>query len=185
MSTALFLGGCRSGKSSLALRWVEEAAAVRVFVATARPGGSGSAGDPELLARIERHRRERGRGWIVLEPDPAQCPLDAVGALHRAGQLGGAALFDCVTLWLGDLLAAGLDDAAVLRSVASLADALPRFSIPVALVSNELGWGLVPDSALGRRFRDLAGEANQRLAAACDSVTLCVAGLPLALKGKL
>lgn len=189
----LFTGGCRSGKSALAQRWVESLGPHRVYIAT------GAAHDEEMAERVRRHRAARGHGWHTVEE-----PFAVPGALHACATgrplpgpgaaVGEAAvvfapcagvLVDCITLWLTNMLLADRDDAAILRDVRELAAALRVSPVPVALVSNEVGWGVVPDTPLGRRFRDLAGEANQLLAAACTDVVLAVSGLPLAVKGRV
>ncbi len=189
MSTILFTGGCRSGKSTLAQRWTEEASANRVYVATARGrctvDKNGAANlDVEMQTRIARHRQLRGAGWCTVEADDV-CPgrpLDAVKALQIATSRAEAVLFDCVTLWLADWLCNDADDGCILAQADALADWLGSTDNPTALVTNEVGWGLVPATPLGRRFRDMAGLVNQRLAAACDSVRLVACGLPLILK---
>lgn len=176
MPAALLLtGGCRSGKSALAVRWAEAQAPRRLFLATA------TVQDAEMQRRVQRHQRERGTGWQTLD-----CPLSPTKALEAAGRHSHAvAVLDCVTLWLSNLLARGDSDAAILAQVETLAAALRRPPLPVAVVTNEVGLGIVPTSGLGRRFRDLAGEANQTLAAACPHVALVSCGLPLVLKGSL
>lgn len=170
--TLLLTGGCRSGKSDAALRWAESVAPRRAFVATC------AAEDPEMRRRVDRHRRQRGDGWRTLE-----YPLDALAGLERAGTEAEVAVLDCVTLWLSNMLARGMAAETVLKRVEALACWLRRPPLPVAVVTNELGWGIVPATPLGRAFRDLAGEANQILALACRDVVLLACGLPLALKG--
>lgn len=162
----LILGGARSGKSSHALA-LFAAGGPRFFIATAEPF------DKEMSQRIAQHRRERaGAGWQTLE-----APLALSEALAAAD---GPAVIDCLTLWLNNLIQHGFD---VEAATGSLLEALARHPHPVALVSNEIGLGLVPETPLGRAFRDAQGRLNQRLAAAADRVVLLVAGLPLVLKG--
>jgi adenosylcobinamide kinase/adenosylcobinamide-phosphate guanylyltransferase len=165
--SVFILGGARSGKSRYALQLAERAAPSRLFIATAAPG------DEEMAARIERHRAERGEGWTTLE-----APRDLIGALAQARQ-GRVALVDCLTLWLANLVFAGDDVAA---EVARLCDAVSSCAGPVVFVSNEVGLGIVPETPLGREFRDWQGQLNQGMAAACDAVLLIAAGLPIALK---
>lgn len=162
----LILGGARSGKSRHALGLFPDAAR-RFFIATAEPF------DEEMSQRIAQHRRERaGVGWQTLE-----APLALSDTLAKAD---GPAVIDCLTLWLNNLIQHGSDlDAAT----AALLDALARHPHPVALVSNELGLGLVPETALGRAFRDAQGRLNQQLAGGADRVVMLIAGLPLVLKG--
>jgi adenosylcobinamide kinase/adenosylcobinamide-phosphate guanylyltransferase len=161
----LVLGGARSGKSRYAERLVTEAPAPWVYIATAE------AFDDEMRARIAAHKAERPAGWITVET-----PVDLAGALDGAG--GAPVLVDCLTLWLSNVMLR--DETA---AGAALLDALPRRPAPTVLVSNEVGWGIVPDNALARRFRDEAGVLHQRIAALADRVVLMVAGLPLVVKG--
>jgi adenosylcobinamide kinase/adenosylcobinamide-phosphate guanylyltransferase len=165
---ALVLGGARSGKSSAAERLVKSAGAPAVYVATAQ------AWDDEMAERISRHREERGAGW-----DTVEAPLDLPGALRRADGEGRAILVDCLTLWLSNIMLAGRD---VEAEADALLATLPDLSARVAFVSNEVGMGIVPDTPLGRRFRDAQGRLNQRVAEAADLVLFVAAGLPLVMK---
>jgi adenosylcobinamide kinase/adenosylcobinamide-phosphate guanylyltransferase len=164
----LVIGGARSGKSRYALALAEAAAAERVFVATA------AAGDAEMAARLAEHRAARGAGWRTIEE-----PLALAATLRAEAREGRIVLVDCVTLWLSNLLIAGRDLA---REIADLAEAVGDLAGPAILVSNEVGAGIVPASALGRTFRDWQGRANQALAQRCDAATLVVAGLPRLIK---
>ena len=133
------------------------------------------SGDPETGARIRRHEIARGPRWTTSE-----VPLDLAG--HVEGLPADAALVDCATLWLANLMEAGRDAQA---ECAALCAALARARAPVVVVSNELGLGMVPMDAGARAFRDAHGRMNQALAAAADLVVLVSAGLPLVLKGSL
>lgn len=164
----LVVGGARSGKSAFAERLVTASARPRRYIATAE------AWDDEMRDRIARHRRERGADWLTVE-----APLDLAAAL-AAAQPDEAVLVDCATLWLSNQLLADHDLAA---ESADLCAALGGCAAPVVIVSNEVGWGIVPDNALSRRFRDAQGRLNQRLAAEADLVVTVIAGLPLVLKG--
>jgi adenosylcobinamide kinase/adenosylcobinamide-phosphate guanylyltransferase len=143
-----------------------------VFVATAE------AGDADMAERIDRHRRERSGGWRTVE-EPVKL-LSALGALADGG--AQAVVVDCITLWLANLQLGGESDDQILAEVAALVRLIASRPFDLALVSNEVGLGVHPDSAAGLRFRDLLGHANQRLAAVCDRVVLMVAGLPLVIK---
>jgi adenosylcobinamide kinase/adenosylcobinamide-phosphate guanylyltransferase len=138
-------------------------------VATAEPF------DAEMKARIAEHRSRRGGQWQTVE-----APLDLAGALEAA-PAGAVVLVDCLTLWLNNLMYKERDiDAETARLEAALA--IRRGA--VVLVSNEVGSGIVPDNAEARRFRDLQGRLNQRIAARADHVVLLVAGLPMVVKGR-
>lgn len=184
MDTMLFIGGCRSGKSSLAKKWAEARGGRRAFVATLRVNGI--ADDEEMKIRIERHRRDRGDGWFCVEPDEIspQGPFDAVDALAKAAESADAIVFDCVTMWLSAYIAneRAYSDEIILDRVKQLGAWLANAPVPTAVVTNEVGCGVVPVMAMGRRFRDLAGFANQHLASCCIGVTLAVCGLPFRVK---
>lgn len=164
---ALVLGGARSGKSRFAEGLLARHAPPWLYVATAE------AGDAEMVTRIAAHKARRGTDWMTRE-----APRDLAGALAEPGDR--PVLVDCLTLWLSNLM---LADAAVEAEIARLEQALEQARAPVVLVANEVGFGIVPDNALARRFRDLQGQLNQRLAARADRVVLVVAGLPLFVKG--
>lgn len=165
---ALVLGGARSGKSALAERMARETGLSRVYIATAQ------AFDAEMADRIAQHRADRGEGWATVE-----APRDLAGALAQSDGDGRVLLVDCLTLWLTNAMLAGEKvDAAFDALLAQLA----AMRAPVVLVSNELGLGLVPETPLGRRFRDAQGRLNQRVAAQADLALFVAAGLPLVLK---
>ena len=167
-ATTLVLGGARSGKSVFAERLVDDSDLAPVYLATA------TAGDDEMRLRIDHHRARRGPHWHTVEE-----PLDLVGALCRERARERAVLVDCLTLWLSNLMHAGRDPA---TESARLADWLRAASGPIVLVSNEVGLGLVPETPLGRSFRDAQGRLNQDVAAAVSDVVFVAAGLPLWLK---
>jgi adenosylcobinamide kinase/adenosylcobinamide-phosphate guanylyltransferase len=164
----LVLGGARSGKSRHAEALVTASPGPWVYVATAEPF------DDEMKARVAEHRSRRGDGWRTVE-----APLDLAAALSDA-PAGSAVLVDCLTLWLNNLMYKQRD---VEAETARLEVALAARRGPVVLVSNEVGTGIVPDNAEARRFRDLQGRLNQRIAARADQVLFMVAGLPMVVKG--
>ncbi|HXW47883.1 MAG TPA: bifunctional adenosylcobinamide kinase/adenosylcobinamide-phosphate guanylyltransferase [Xanthobacteraceae bacterium] len=169
----LVLGGARSGKS----RYAESLIAALpppwrppwTYVATAE------AADEEMAERIAMHRARRDTSWETIE-----APRDLATALQSCDRR--PVLVDCLTLWLSNLMLAGSD---IAIETARLEQALAAAAAPTVLVANEVGYGLVPDHPLGRRFRDLQGALNQRIAARADRVVLVVAGLPLTVKGTL
>jgi adenosylcobinamide kinase / adenosylcobinamide-phosphate guanylyltransferase len=163
----LVLGGARSGKSRYAEGLIAAAPPPWIYIATAE------ARDAEMAERIAQHRARRGSNWQTLE-----APNDPAEALASAPK--GPVLLDCLTLWLSNRMLAEADiDADIDR----LDQTLARRAGPIVLVANEVGFGIVPDNALARRFRDLQGGLNQRMAATADRVILMVAGLPLIVKG--
>jgi adenosylcobinamide kinase/adenosylcobinamide-phosphate guanylyltransferase len=172
MTLTLIIGGARSGKSALALTLAEAEAKRRggtpVMIATAE------ALDDEMAERIARHRAERGPVWRTLES-----PRDVAGALVGL-TAKDAAVVDCLTLWLSNLMFAEADLDAAADALLSAAAASPA---PVVMVSNEVGMGIVPENALARRFRDEAGRLNRRVADQAERVIVMFAGQALTLKG--
>jgi adenosylcobinamide kinase / adenosylcobinamide-phosphate guanylyltransferase len=163
------LGGARSGKSQYAETLIANEPPPWVYVATAE------ALDEEMRERIAEHRVRRALNWRTIE-----APRDLARALSDVPP-GAAVLIDCITLWLSNLLLARAD---VEAEIANLEIALARIPAKTVLVANEVGWGIVPENALAREFRDLQGRVNQRLAARAGRVVLMVAGLPLYVKGQ-
>ncbi len=170
MSTHLSIGGARSGKSRHAQDLVLATGLRPVYVAT-----SAVADDLEFEARVQRHRRDRGEGWTTVEE-----PLDLVGALAAALGPDTAVVVDCLTLWLTNVAFAERDVEAETSALCALLSDAGGF---VALVTNEVGQGIVPMHAMTRRFRDDQGRLNQAVAAAVDRVDLLVAGIPVRVKG--
>lgn len=166
----LVLGGARSGKSAEAERVIAAAAAKArtrpLYIATAE------ARDAEMVQRIGLHRTRRGAAWDTLEE-----PRDLAGALQANARR--VILVDCLTLWLSNVMLAGLDVAA---ERARLVERLSAMKGPVAVIANEVGLGIVPDNALARAFRDEAGLLNQAVAAIAGKVVFMAAGLPLVMK---
>jgi adenosylcobinamide kinase / adenosylcobinamide-phosphate guanylyltransferase len=167
---SLVIGGARSGKSTFAEGLVTATPRPRRYIATAEPH------DDEMRDRIARHRQDRGADWLTVE-----APLDLAAALAKAGP-GEVVLVDCATLWLTNHMLADHD---LNAKTGELLTALASCAAPVVIVSNETGWGIVPENALARRFRDEQGRLNQRLAAQAGLVVTVIAGLPMVLKGQL
>ncbi|SRR5258708_17620385 len=169
----LVLGGVRSGKSRYAQQLGERANRV-VFIATAE-----ARADCEMQTKIERHRSDRPDHWTTVEE-----PIE-LGRAIRSAPLGTELiLIDCLTLFAANILERfGEQTTADHAQVKALCESLSSGPCPIVLVSNEVGSGVVPAYALGRRFRDLTGEINQRIAAQADNVFFMIAGLPLILKG--
>jgi len=162
------IGGARSGKSSRAQALAESHDGVLVYLATAQ------AFDNEMRARIARHQQDRDERWRTVE-----CPIELPEAIAREAGADRVLLVDCLTLWTSNLLLTDRDFAA---ASTCLLEALSTARSPVILVSNEVGMGIVPDNALARQFRDMAGRLNQQVAAIADRAELVVAGLVVPLK---
>ncbi len=163
----LVLGGARSGKSHMAQSLVEKSGLNKVFIATAEPR------DSEMAERIARHRIERGSGWRTLE-----VPLEMPEAIRACAE-GEAVVVDCLTLWLSNVMCAGRDPDA---ATTTLCESIEAARCGLVFVSNEIGLGLVPETPLGRAFRDEQGRLNQRVAQACEAVVAMIAGCPLLMK---
>jgi adenosylcobinamide kinase / adenosylcobinamide-phosphate guanylyltransferase len=166
----LITGGARSGKSSYAEERARELGGRRLYIATAEPK------DEEMRRRIEEHQRRRGDDWATIE-EPLQL---AETLLAQRGQTD-CALVDCLTFWISNLLLRyGEKDAR--QKMKRLVQTIRQLDYHLVLVTNEVGWGIVPDNPLARQFRDLSGWSNQRIAAAANQVVLVVAGVPMIVK---
>ncbi|MDQ0196485.1 bifunctional adenosylcobinamide kinase/adenosylcobinamide-phosphate guanylyltransferase [Paenibacillus wynnii] len=174
---SLVTGGARSGKSSFAERLTMSLADQALYIATAQ------AFDQEMKERIALHRQQRSDAeypWETVEE-----PYDLPGILDR---LSGnkAVLVDCLTLWLSNVLLSVEDDEnrqeIIEQEISRLEQSVMSFKGPLIMVTNEVGNGIVPEYALGRLYRDLAGRMNQRLARQSDQVFLVTAGIAIELK---
>ncbi|MEL0167012.1 MAG: bifunctional adenosylcobinamide kinase/adenosylcobinamide-phosphate guanylyltransferase [Pseudomonadaceae bacterium] len=168
----LILGGARSGKSRLAEQLATASASEVVYIATCQPR------DEEMRERIERHRDQRPAHWALVEE-----PFALARVIREHAREDRCLLVDCLTLWLSNLLLAD-DPQAWERERGALLETLPLAPGRVLLVSNETGLGVVPMGELTRRFVDEAGWLHQALAAQCERVVFCIAGLPQVLKGE-
>ena len=170
--TTLIIGGCRSGKSSHALALGEQSRGRKnLFVATCQPH------DSEMAARIKRHQQERGDHWRTVE-----APLNPDRVIHELGPGADIMLIDCLTLWVSNLMMAHEDDDEILKAVDRLYQSIIVPPCPIILVTNEVGTGIVPENAMARRFRDLTGWCNQKMAAGCHQVIWMVAGIAVPIK---
>lgn len=173
----LITGGVRSGKSKFAEKLAGAMGGKIIYLATAQ------ALDAEMRERIDKHRRQRPVEWTTIEE-----PLEVVSVI--AGHNSGTTiLLDCLTLFLSNLFFRYADlpterqEQTVFAQIEGLAEMVEGSSANIIIVSNEIGAGVVPENAVARRFRDLAGNANQRIAAACNEVFLMVSGIPVQIKG--
>ena len=173
MPLTLITGGSRSGKSThaIALATADASASRRYFIATAE------ALDDEMRARIAHHQATRPPEFATIE-----APLDLEHAIAMLASRADVAVLDCLTLWVSNLMGQDLDDGAILARADSLAGALRRAPFRMIVVTDEVGWGIVPDNPVARRFRDLLGWTNQKVAQVADEVLLMAAGYPLRLK---
>jgi adenosylcobinamide kinase / adenosylcobinamide-phosphate guanylyltransferase len=166
----LITGGARSGKSQYAERRAIEMGGRRLYVATAEPK------DEEMVQRIAEHRKRRSNQWRTIEE-----PLELSEALLAERGRTDCALVDCLTLWTSNLLIRR-DEKYASQKVEELIEQLPQLDFHLLFVTNEVGWGIIPGNPLARKFRDLAGRTNQRLAQAANEVILMVAGMPIIAK---
>ncbi|KKC33171.1 bifunctional adenosylcobinamide kinase/adenosylcobinamide-phosphate guanylyltransferase [Devosia psychrophila] len=167
----LVLGGARSGKTAFAEQLAIRSGSRPAYLATAE------ALDSEMRDRVASHQAGRAGQFATIEE-----PMALSDALLKASAHHDVILVDCLTLWITNLLMANED---VARAVSQLGATLVQLkTAKVILVSNEVGLGIVPDNAMARTFRDLAGSAHQRLAEICDDAYFVVAGLPITLKGE-
>jgi adenosylcobinamide kinase / adenosylcobinamide-phosphate guanylyltransferase len=169
----LVLGGVRAGKSTFAVTRARAIGGRVVFVATAE------ARDPEMVARIARHRAERPQTWRTVE-----VPVALSSALVALQSEADVLLVDCLNLWVANLLEKRpeLSDQDLQTEAVELAAVVAQPGPALILVSNEVGWGVHPETGLGRRFRDALGLVNQAVACAAEEVVLMVAGCPVAVK---
>jgi adenosylcobinamide kinase/adenosylcobinamide-phosphate guanylyltransferase len=164
-------GGTRSGKSRYAVERAGAWGSRVLYIATCQPA------DDEMRARVRRHQEERPSTWITLEPGSNILP-----AVQEQGPGSDGILLDCLTLYVSGLLMSGSGEEEVRQKVDDLCSALRQVGRPAAIVTNEVGWGVVPETPLGRLFRDAAGRANQVVARHAQEVVLMVSGLPMMVK---
>lgn len=169
MSRHLILGGARSGKSSYAQGFAERSALPVTLIVTAE------IFDAEMQARIAKHQADRPAHWQVVE-----APYDLPEAIAAHCDGSRFVLVDCLTLWLSNQLCTAATT--LPERIDTLKAAVACAHGPLVLVSNEVGWSIVPETPLARAFRDEQGRLNQILAKVCEQVTLVAAGLPLSLK---
>jgi adenosylcobinamide kinase / adenosylcobinamide-phosphate guanylyltransferase len=169
VSCILIGGGSRSGKSRFALDYARRHKRPLAFIATAE------ALDQEMQERVAAHQADRGPEFKTFEE-----PINLARIIADSGHSFGAIIVDCLTLWLSNLMHAGVQD--IRRETANVLHAAAESPASVLLVTNEVGCGIVPDNALARRFRDLAGSMNQQAAEAANEAYWMVFGLPLRIK---
>ncbi len=166
-------GGCRSGKSRYALDYANRHFSRKLYLATAE------AFDEEMARRVALHQKARGPEWQTIEE-----PIEVVRRMEECVDKVEVILFDCMTLWLSNLLLKWHEESRVMDEVVRLTETIREIDTSLIMVSNEVGMGIVPNDPLGRQFRDLSGAANQRMTEAADTVVFMVSGIPMFLKGK-
>jgi adenosylcobinamide kinase/adenosylcobinamide-phosphate guanylyltransferase len=166
-------GGCRSGKSQFALDYANRHFHKKLYLATCE------ALDEEMAKRIDDHKKRRGLDWQTVEE-----PIKIAEVIRQHQNDVEVILLDCITLWLSNLLMKQKSDYEIMNEVTRLIDTVTQGQTSFILVSNEVGMGIVPVESLGRRFRDLSGMANQKIAEVADRVVFMVSGMRLFLKGK-
>ncbi len=168
----LITGGCRSGKSQFALDYANRHFHKKMYLATSE------ALDEEMVKRIEHHKKRRGLDWQTVEE-----PIKIAEAIRQHENAIEVILLDCMTLWLSNLLMRQESDHEIMNEVSRLMDTVKQGQTSFIFVSNEVGMGIVPVDPLGRRFRDLSGMANQKIAEVAHTVIFIVSGIPIFLKG--
>jgi adenosylcobinamide kinase / adenosylcobinamide-phosphate guanylyltransferase len=168
----LITGGCRSGKSRFASDFANQHFSKKLYLATCE------ALDEEMAQRIEHHKKMRGPEWQTLEE-----PVKIVEGIRQYEDGVEVILLDCITLWLSNLLTKGNTDLKIMDEINRFVEMIKQTPASLVIVSNEVGMGIVPVDPLGRRFRDLSGMANQRIAQVAETVIFMVSGIPIFLKG--
>ncbi|MBI5188060.1 MAG: bifunctional adenosylcobinamide kinase/adenosylcobinamide-phosphate guanylyltransferase [Nitrospirae bacterium] len=162
-------GGARSGKSTFALKEASKISGKKAYIATAE------ALDEEMKQRIEDHKRQRGDDWVTYEE-----PLKIAELVEEIKGKYSVILIDCLTLWLSNLIHADLNFKAEIGHL--IPSLVTSHSSLVYIISNEVGMGIVPENEMARRFRDMAGLLNQKVAEVADEVYMVVAGTPIKIK---
>ena len=173
------LGGARSGKSVFAIQQASKISGKKAYIATAE------ALDEEMQQRIEEHKRQRGNDWITYEE-----PLKIAEVIKEIDDHYSVIVIDCITLWLSNLIHTELvtsDEINYLMDVltgnkSKIEMDRPSPESPIFIVSNEVGMGIVPDNEIARRFRDMAGLLNQKIAEIADEVYITFSGIPVKVK---
>ena len=169
----LITGPARSGKTRLAVQWALTFPSPRTYIATAQ------GLDAEMADRIRRHQEERGAAFQTVEE-----PLFLSTRLEEVRHPCSVVVVDCLTLWVSNLLGAVEKGGREIQNqMDEFLNVLKNNQTPVILIGNEVGWGIVPENALARNFRDLSGRLQQEIAQIADQVILMVAGIPLVVKG--
>lgn len=172
-SITLITGGVRSGKSAYALSCTDKYQEIKAFFATAVPF------DDEMSERVKNHQIERGNRFLTIEE-----PYDLAKAVLELNISIKIVIVDCLTVWLGNLFFKYENDLDFINNaIDEFIKSLSRSHADFYLVTNEVGWGIVPDNKMSRCFRDLNGLMNQKIASFAETVILCACGIPIKMKG--
>jgi adenosylcobinamide kinase/adenosylcobinamide-phosphate guanylyltransferase len=170
----LLTGGVRSGKSTFALDLAKKNSGRKAFVATAL------AIDNEMNDRIEKHKVQREGSFCTIEE-----PYDLAAAMARIEKDTEVAVIDCLTVWLGNLFYKfDSDENRIVKTIDEFIGSIKNVPCDLIIVTNETGWGIVPESEMGRKFRDISGYVNQAVAKAADTVYLVCCGIPVVIKSE-
>lgn len=182
--TAFFVGGSRSGKSDFALAYAETFTGKKAFIATMQKNYSNDdtiITDNELTERIAKHQAQRKKNWITIEE-----PIYLEQAINKAIQeQSEVILLDCITLWISNLLLLNKEEKEIINIIEQFVQNIKHCPIPLLIVSNEVGMGIVPINKNARIFKDIQGKANQILAKFCQTVLLFSCGIPLLIKNEV
>ena len=166
------LGGARSGKSTYALELAKKDKKKVAFIATCQ------ARDKEMSERIRLHKKLRPESWQTFEE-----PYKVSNLLGKSGAKFQVVLIDCLTLLVSNLMLKGMKEKVIINEVSNILAALKKINGKAIIVSNEVGLGIVPNTKLGRNFRDVAGKINQLVAGKSDEVFFMISGIPGKIKG--
>lgn len=173
MNSYLLIGGARSGKSQWAIEFGNKFT-TPCYIATSQ------ILDDEMAQRVEKHQKERGENWITIESG-----LELHKVIEYAISNHDYVVVDCLTVWTGQWMEKHEDEYLLDHYIQSIINLISKNNSNLVFITNEVGMGIVPDNALARRYRDLLGNINQKIAASCDHVILFAAGIPLAIKGEI
>ncbi|MCM8785672.1 MAG: bifunctional adenosylcobinamide kinase/adenosylcobinamide-phosphate guanylyltransferase [Candidatus Omnitrophica bacterium] len=169
MGKIIFITGpVRSGKSRFAVKIAKEKFKNVVFIATGKPI------DDEMKERIKKHKESRPKEWKTIEEE-----IDIENFIKN----GNAYIIDCLTTWITNLIVNGYKEKEIIRKVEKLIENIRKTNSSAIIISNEVGWGIVPENKLARDFRDIIGNIHQIIVEKSDIFYLIVAGVPLKLKG--
>ena len=172
MKKIVFITGpVRSGKSNFAVKLAKKWGKKVIFLATCRPA------DNEMRKRIKKHKKSRPGEWKVIEEN-----IDISPVIKNTGK-DKLVIIDCITLWLSNLLLSGLKEKKITKKINEFLLMLKKTKSSIVIVSNEVGWGIVPDNELSRIFRDIIGIAHQKISEVSHEVYLLVSGIALKIKG--